>query len=528
MRPRRGEQFSLPKAMEQLRSEFRAGRETRFQSRLTGVSSTGSGADYHFRTEMEQMRMIERARHYDRNDPIVGQGISRLVSNIVQDGFQLDPQTGDKVFDRELKYRWSDWANDPDQCHSEGEFTFPQMEAMALRSVFVDGDVVALPLKSGSLQWAEAHRLRTPRSTKRNVIYGVQVDEQTKRRVAYWLTNDDIDPLRPVNRVSDIKIYAARDVDGYRQVFHIYNPKRFSQSRGVTALAPISETIGMHDDIQFATLVKAQMAALVAVLRERDANWQPVGGGQMGEQTVEQMAGYTRTIEGVSAGLEIAGDPGEKLSFAPGNVPSPEFLNHAHLILTFIAINLDMPVHVLLIDPSNTNFSGWRGAIDQARLRWKQLQSWLLRALHSPVYRWKVRQWIQLDPGIAAMAAKSGVDPFAHRWNPPQFPYIAPLTDASSDLLQVRNGLNSHRRIQAARGREWEAVADELIQDNAFAIRSALREARKINEEFEEAGVHWRELVSLPTPDGVSVTVAAPANGSPAGNTPTNAGVASA
>lgn len=506
---RRNQQASIVSVMDDLRAEFRAGKDSRFQSRLQGVASMGSGADWHFRTEARQLHMLERARHYDRNDVIVGQGVSRLVANIVQDGFRLDPQTGDGGLDREMKWRWAAWAGDPDQCHSEGELSFAQMEALALRSVVVDGDVIALPLTDGRIQWVEAHRLRTPRSTKRNVIYGVQVDDQ-KRRIAYWLTKDDVDPLRPVNLVSDVRIYPARDADGNRQVLHIYSPKRFSQTRGVTALAPVSETIGMHDDLQFATLVKCQMASLIAILRERGPNWQPMGATQYGEQTTDTAAGYTRTIEGVGAGLEIAGDVDEKLSAFAGNVPSPEFLNHAHLILTFIAINLDMPVHVLLIDPSQTNFSGWRGAIDQARLRWKQIQSWLLGAFHSPIYRWKVRQWLQTDVAIQSLAAKPGIDPFGHRWNPPQFPYIDPMTDASADLLQVRNGLNSHRRIQAARGREWEEVADELILDNAYAIRAALREAREINAEFDEAAVHWRELVSLPTPDGVSVAVGAP------------------
>jgi lambda family phage portal protein len=508
MSRRRKEPFSIVSAINELRSDFRAGQDSRFQSRLRGVSSTGSGADYHFRTERQQLHMMERARHYQRNDPIVGQAVRRLVANIVQDGFRLDTQTGDDGLDRELKLRWKDWCEDPELCHSEGELTFSAMERLALQHVIVDGDIVTLPLQEGSLQWVEAHRLRTPRNTRRNVVYGVQVDAM-KRRVAYWITKEDLATTEMVNRVSDVQIYAARDEDGQRQVIHLYNPDRFSQCRGITVLAPVSETIGIHDDIQFATLVKCQMAALIAILRERDVNWEPLGDAQKGPQTTETTAGYTRQIEGVSAGLEIAGDPGEKLSAFAGNVPSPEFITHANLILTFIAINLDIPVHVLLLDPSNTNFSGWRGAIDQARLRFKQLQQWLVGAFHCPVYRWKVRQWMALDPVIQKLTAKSGINPFGHRWNPPQFPYIEPLTDASADLLQTRNALNSPRRIQAARGREWDEVSVEIIEDNAFAIRRALKEAAAINNEYPDAGVHWRELVSLPTPDGINIAIPA-------------------
>jgi capsid protein len=99
---------------------------------------------------------------------------------------------------------------------------------------------------------------------------------------------------------------------------------------------------------------------------------------------------------------------------------------------------------------------------------------------------------------------------YSHRWNPPQFPYIEPLTDASADLLQQRNALNSPRRLQAARGREWPEIAREIVADNGMAIVLALEKAAEINGQFPDAKVHWRELVSLPTPDGVNVTIGQP------------------
>lgn len=507
----RRQPLSLTRIFQDLRNDFRAGKDTRFTSRLTGHSSSGSGADYHYRNETQFLHMMERARHYQRNDPIVGQGVRRLVANIVQDGFRLDVNTGDPGLDTDLKERWNEWACTADLCHSEGEFTFSQMEQLALSSAVVDGDLFCLPLTSGSLQTVEAHRCRTPKGTTRNVVHGVLMDDAA-RRLEYWFTKEDLDPNRPLFKVSDVKPYAARDPKtGERNVLHIYQPYRFSQRRGVTALAPVSDTVGMHDDIQFATLVKAQMAALIAILHERGPDWKPGGDQQKGDRETETLTGgHTRTIEGVSAGLEIFGDVDEKLSaFAP-NIPSPEFFPHAMMVLTFIAINLDMPVHVLLLDPSKTNFSGWRGAIDQARLRFKQIQKWFAECFHTPIYRWKLRQWAQRDPLLSHRLNSESVKLYAHRWNPPTFPYIEPLTDASADLLQQRNALNSPRRLHAARGRDWEEVAAEIVADNSTAIELALARAAKINAQYPEAKVHWRELISLPTPDGVTVSIGPP------------------
>ena len=501
---------SLSTVFQDLRNDFRAGKDTRFTSRLAGVSSSGSGADYHYRSESQFLHMMERARNYQRNDPIVGQGVRRLVANIVQDGFTLDVNTGNEDLDNDLKGRWDEWACTADLCHSEGEFTFSQMEQLALSSVVVDGDVFALPLTSGSLQMVEAHRCRTPKSTTRNVVHGVLMDDAAKRQ-EYWFTKEDLDPNRQLVKVSDVKPYPARNPNGERNVLHIYQPYRFSQRRGVTALAPVSDTVGMHDDIQFATLVKAQMAALIAILHNRGANWTPGGDQQKGDRETETLAGgHTRTIEGVSAGLEIFSDIDEKLEAFSPNIPSPEFFPHAMMVLTFIAINLDLPVHVLLLDPSNTNFSGWRGAIDQARLRFKQIQKWYAECFHTPIYRWKVKQWAQRDSALRSRLESTEVQLFGHRWNPPAFAYLEPLTDASADLLQQRNALNSPRRIHAARGREWKVVAQEIVSDNGMAILMALEKAKEINALHPDAEVHWRELVSLPTPDGVTVQIGQP------------------
>lgn len=502
---------SLSSVFQDLRADFRAGKDTRFVSRLAGVSSGGSGADYHYRNENQFLHMMERARSYQRNDPIVGQGVRRLVANIVQDGFTLDVNTGDEELDDDLKARWDEWACSADECHSEGEFTFSQMEQLALSATVVDGDVFALPLTDGRLQTVEAHRCRTPKATTRNVVHGVLMDDAARRQ-EYWFTKEDLDPNRQLLKVSDIKPYAARNPKtGERQVLHIYQPYRFSQRRGVTALAPVSDTVGMHDDIQFATLVKSQMASLIGIFHERGPNWTAGGDQQTGDRETETLAGgHTRTLEGISAGIELFGDVDEKLvGFAP-NIPSPEFFPHAMMVLTFIAINLDMPVHVLLLDPSNTNFSGWRGAIDQARLRFKQIQKWYAECFHTPIYRWKIKQWAQRDPVLRSRLEDTKVQLFGHRWNPPAFAYLEPLTDASADLLQQRNALNSPRRIHAARGREWPEVAKEIVADNGMAIVLALQKAKEINAQFPDAEVHWRELVSLPTPDGVTVQIGQP------------------
>lgn len=495
---------------EGLRSDYSAAKQGRFRRRRSGLALAGSGADYHIRSEADFLRILEYARDIDRNDIVVGQAINRLVDNVLQDGIRLDPQTDDAALDLELRRRWEEWASEPDACHVAGEFDLLTIMRLVLRHAVVDGDVIVLPLDDGSLQLVEAHRLRTPRNTKMNVVHGVLLDED-RRRIEYWLTKDEIDPYRSVNRVSDIQRFAARDEQGFKQVLHLYFPRRASQTRGVSALAPIVDATGMHDDIQFANLVKAQVNSCFAIFRQRDIDFQ--GGTQAGYGAKENQTlsdGSVRRIEGIGPGLELTGDPGEKLEGFSPNVPNAEFFPHATMILTFIAVNLGLPVQVLMLDPRETNFSGWRGAMDQARLGLREMQRWLIQNFLRPLYKLKLREWLATDPKLRTSAAGNPLF-HKHNWTAATWPYIEPLKDAQADSHRLRERLISPSRLHNERGRDWDEVLVEIVQDNGKLIRRAKAEAIAINDEFDDdAPVTWRDLIGTEMAEQIQAATTEP------------------
>lgn len=473
----------------------------------------GSGADYHYRSEADFLRMIEYARDLDRNDAVIGQGVTRAVGNTIQDGIRLDPKTGNEEVDRELLARWEAWGCDARECDAAGEMTWPEIEHLALRQTFVDGDIGFACLNDGRLQAIEGHRIRTPSNGQRNIVHGVELDD-LRGRVAYHVVRDEIDPNRAA-RLNDFQRIAAHDELG-RLFLHVYCPTRVSQTRGVSALVPVFDTASMFEDINFATLIKQQVSSSYAVLRELPLTAEggldsPTGARESGATYSD---GVDKINEGIGPGMTYQGLPGEKLTGFSPNVPNAEFFPHMRLTLNIVAINLGLPVAVLLLDASDTNFSGWRGAMDQARQGFRRNQRWLASRFHANVYRWLVERWIEEDASLATFFEDRGDAIFRHGWTPPNWPYIEPLKDASADLLRVRNGLISPRRLHAERGRDWNAIATETIEDNAFAIRKAREAAQKLNGEIDDGSpVHWRELLTLPSPDGVSVQAAAPADG---------------
>lgn len=536
---RAGQAQSMADYFGQLRSDYQVAKSSQYRRRRTGILPMGTTADWHVRVEVDFLHVIEIVRDMDRNDVIVGQMVDRAVTNTLQDGITPDPNTGDKGLNKALLENWEEWCESPDAVDIQGEQTFHDLEYQVLRSTLVDGDICCLPRKEGCLQLFEAHRLRRPMSTLLNVVGGILLDDNRKR-LEYWFTKDDIPPYQALNLVRDMNKVPARDADGFRQVFHVRNPKRCTQTRGLSALIPCVDTAGMFEDIAFAKLVQAQVTSCFAIFRERelkfDLNDASLNTGELSTMTLPD--GSTRVIRGIAPGMEFTGKPGEKLQgFSPA-VPNAEFFEHAKLMLTLIGINLGLPLVLLLLDASETNFSGFRGAVDQARLGFRRNQRWLIERFHRPVWKWRVRMEMANDPAMRLAAQKSGVNIFRHNWNRPSWPYIEPLKDASTDLMRVRNALISPRRLQAERGRKWKDVCREVVEDNALAIMRAKKMAAFINSRYpDDQPVHWRELISLPTPDGVNLTLgpeggteakespAAPAAKKPAGANAANPGL---
>jgi lambda family phage portal protein len=498
---------SLSEAFEGLRSDYNAAKASRYRRRRKGIVELGSNADFHYVREADFFRMMEAARDMDRNDSFTGMAIDRLVDNLLQSGFRLDPTTADEKVNVDLAAAWADCSQDADQVDIGCRFDFNQLARKVLRSALVDGDDLVKGTDEGSLQAYEAHQLRTPRNTKRSVVHGVLMDKNRKP-LEYWVAPDTISVQRAIQRVGDMEIIKARDELGGLRAWHVYDPKRFSQTRGVTCLAPIFDQAALYEDIQFAKLVQQQIVSCFAIFREREMDYSGGDPGQVGEQEKVNLGdGSERTLENLTPGLEIFGNPGEKLHGFSPNVPNVEFFTHSKQIINTIAANLLLPPHVVLLDPSQTNFSGWRGALDQARIGWRRVQDWFVSVFHRRVYVWRLRKMIANDAALRRQSAREGVHFFSHTWQPQGWAYVEPLKEASADLLRVRNALISPRRQQAERGRNWRTVAREIVDDNGLAIVMAKEKAAELNKQFPLDPVHWRELISLPTPDGLTVSV---------------------
>lgn len=512
-----GNKRSAVEAWNELKAEYRMTQPNRFRSVSLGGNAVGVDADLHCRNDSDFYRMMEYARHIEMNDRLVGPAVKRLCTNVLRKGgLQLNPKTGSKELDRRLKAKWIEWSTDRQLCDSRKRDTFRVQARNALRRIIVDGDIFPILRTEGFIQNVEAHRVRSPRTIDNNrrknpVIHGVETDPDTAAALRYYFTRTNVRLNQTVERVADTIPRPAYHPDGTPSVLHCYFPERFSQTRGITLFNRFADDSSQTDDVLFAWLVREQVTSCITFLEETDPN------APRNDDDDDELGDWRHNSLPGGEADEVTMRPGKILrpragkqykAFGP-NLPGDNSMAHAMLHVSIMAVNLGVPVQVLMLDPTQTNFSGWKGSTNEAQELWHELGGDLADCYHSPVYRSKVREWIASDPELLALAIQEGVNAFGHTWHPQQKDSIQPVEDATADEIRLKGCHTSPRQFQQQRfGREWSDLYEEIIDDYGDAIAAAIQRAQAINKQFTpDPPVQWRDLLPLAMADGMKLSI---------------------
>jgi len=480
-----------------------------------GINPFGTDADYHYRLEFQYFLHMERARAAVRNHPLVEQGINRLIANLRLGEETLDVDSGDEALDKDQQAFWKDWAGDRRQCDFEQTRDFGQICRQSFFNQVVDGDIVHLPLAAGSLQSWEAHHIRTPwghrptNSDRNGIIHGAEVIEG--QTVAYWITPTHLSFSQIVPRAGQAQRFPVFDRRGNKITFWLGFTHRFAQRRGISRLSAPQDAMTGFDDLNYAHIKSSLRRALIAYLMK---NTQPLSPQAPLDGAIPQAGDrYSRSDVGLgleSIVFEQSGEPAQVHKAPAGwdlqgwnaNLPGEGFFQHGALLLTMLAVNLDLPLMFLLLDGSLVNFHGGRMTYDQAKLRFEQLQRDQIAGLHNPTYEWKTRQ--RLTPGSVcydrafSRAVARGANPFNFRFRSRGWPYVKPLEDAAGEELAEKRNLRSLKAILAGRGIDEHEHREEVIGGREAWAERALQGAIRLAEKYPQAnlniGEFFREL----------------------------------
>jgi len=280
----------------------------------------------------------------------IGGTLARVVLYVCGE-LECKANTGDPELNALYDQYFHDWCGDEEdedgmhRCDMTGRHRLLKLIQIALLGMFVDGDgglvatldpneAVPTEEKDIKLQQVEGDRIGNPiePNQQEDYIGGCQLDPATGKILYYKIykrkrTGQYTDPV-PVEPSN---------------FFHLWDPKRGDQYRGVTILRPVlpvtRDLKEWMESEAIAGKTQSQYAALVGSKDPYRTSGAAAFEGKTPEGTPTQAAVYGKILRMAE---------GETFSLVPpGNRPSGSFLNGLQFYIRKIAVWLDLPYGIV-------------------------------------------------------------------------------------------------------------------------------------------------------------------------------------
>jgi len=416
-----------------------------------GLSYERGSADYFMRDS--RTALVNESRDFDRNNMIYESVVNRAVDNILgSNGFTLNVTTPSRYVNEYIeKELWADFALYPEM---RGMHSWHEIESIVLRDLIVAGDVLANKArKQGKLQIIESERIQSPWNEK-NVEQGVEMSSLGVP-IRYWISQNP-DTYYGGNYAK----ISAKDC-----IFVGNFMKRVSATRGIPALTSAFPNIHRINDILDSEAIAWQLLSRFAVSVTQkeaggpDSEVDPLKSGTDGD--------VTSRIHDVDQGTIFWGEDGESINGITQDRPASNFSESIRMYLRLLGNPLGIPLELVLLDWSQTNYSSARASLEQAYLAFERWQQLMIRQFHTRVYKWKVGEW------MAKGLIPNGKEYLRHEWITPPFPWVDPEKEANAWGVRLDRNLTTLTEAQKSLNIDPDDQAKTAVADMVRAINSA-------------------------------------------------------
>lgn len=449
------------------RFSYRAASRNRIQLQKLGMGSDG---DSHAKSG-DLWTLREYSRALDRDNVIASAMLNRAGESIIGSGIDLQLLSGNSRWDDKAEKLFHTWWDT--EADIRGMHVGWQIEKLALRSMQVDGDVLFILTDGGQIQPVEADRIVTPKEETLNkkVINGVKVDS-FGRPEGFWISPDP--------STSSAGSFSAKDgafVSADHAVF-LANMHRFSLTRGIPVFATNMQLFDDIDAFIEACIIHAKIAACHVLAIERNGSLNDLDGVEEVEDSYDNL----RQEQTVSPGIVLNLKPGESAKMVGTTQTMVQFSPFITQLLRFTGLNFGMPLEMLSLDFSHTNYSSARAALLVAHRSFVAQHKMMTKRFMEPIVRWKIAEWIR-NGELSNRTFKVSA-------TPPRFISVDPLKEANADIARVQHGFSTNRDVCAALGTDWET----LLQQRQAEIQAAVEAAQAIESSTGEK-VDWRDIL---------------------------------
>ena len=436
-------------------------------------------------TEDKQLRATDRkvlqstTRDLRRNEVAARWILSKHIDFVVRHGFQ--PNTGDEATDNTLRDFYN-YASKKEQFDISGRYDLSSFMRMVESSAVVDGDIYCVRQRGGYLQAIESDRIRQPdflaerdgvtpangsqESPIKDWVQGVKIDV-TGRHKQYSVWKRAENNYEFERNVSAAKVIPMGFWD------------RFDQTRGISPLAAVVDTIMDLNESYSYALAKAKVAQLFALSITRDSQW------GMGDDNQDGDADPDRTVSFDKGPQILDLDPGESAAFLSSGTPEANTQGFWKDMISMTLKSLNIPYSFW--DESYTNFNGSRTALI-LYLRSCEKDRERQVAFRNDWFAWRLK--VGVLKGEVKLPASFEIDPKNWLWVPDGLQYWDTAKEANADVLLIDNNLRTRTEIRRERyGDEWVDVANKLAEEKELLEKLGLSGQQVMEEPTNEADI---------------------------------------
>jgi len=422
---------------------------TKYNRERKGPPSLSGAEDY--RSNYDRVELMKRSRDLAENVGLVRSLLMKFASHVASN-ITYQARTQNPQANSEIEAYWSSWF---DSCDLTGRHSGSTLMQVAIMSMLRDGDFLFAMVRAGDelkLQGIEADRLGDPFKvyTSLELIGGIHIDRNTGAPSAYDIYNRSI---------GDFYTYQATIPAA--QAFHLFDPLRIDQYRGITAFHTAINDQQDIREIENSEKMAAKYASMQAAVIRRNNN-NPADLSTL--TTDDNFNGQQIKLESVEAGKVSYLEPGEDIVFPDGpSRPSGAFAEFHKILLRNICMGLGIP-YSFAVDPSAMSGPTARLEMQQAGRTFRRYQKLLDDKVLKPLKN------VVIADGIARGLIQNRVGGQSTKGI---FNFGANVSidlgrESQSAIAEFKTGLRTAADIYAERGLDFESSLRQRAQEARF------------------------------------------------------------
>ena len=420
-----------------------------------GPSALSGAEDY--RSNYDRVELMKRARDLAENVGLVRSILMKFASHTAAN-ISYQARTENPEVNTEVEAYWAEWW---DKCDISTRHTGSTLMQVAMMSMLRDGDFLFVLVrdKDGNLkiQGIEADRLGDPFKvyTSLDLIGGIHIDRDSGAPTAYDIYNRSI---------GDFYTYQATISSS--QAFHLFDPLRIDQYRGVSAFhTAINDATDIYDIINFEKMAAKNASSQAGIVKRNNNNASDLSN----LTNDEDLNGNTIKLEAIESGKISYLEPGEDIVFPDGpSRPSGAFAEFHKILLRNICLGVGIP-YSFAVDPSSMSGPTARLEMQQAGRTFRRYQKLLDDKVLRPIKNIVIADAVArgLIENNSGSRTTKGIFNFGANVS------IDLGRESQANLAEFRAGLMTASQIYSERGLDFEssmrqrAIEAKLIKDLA-------------------------------------------------------------